>query len=67
MRRLLDDGRCNAYAPEYCLTRFRPEVDSLMETQLDSGSVTIVHYAAAKGRSQCDRTSSAPQAPADTR
>ena len=74
VRRLLDDGRCNAYAPEYCLTRFRPEVDALMETQLDSGSVTssaqimactpsiaethslicaqvtIVHYAAAKGR-----------------
>ena len=40
VRRLLDDGRCNAYAPEYCLTRFRPEVDALMETQLDSGSVT---------------------------
>jgi hypothetical protein len=47
VRRLLDDGRCDAYAPEYCLNRFRPEIDGLMETQLDSTSVTVVHFAAA--------------------
>ena len=43
-------GARDRYAPEYCLTRFRPEVSAHMETQLDSTHATLVHYAAAKGR-----------------
>lgn len=49
--RLLEDGRCDPLKAEYCVgTRLAPEISELKSTQLDSNLVTVVHYAAAKGR-----------------
>ena len=48
---LLDDGRIDVLANEYCVsTRLAPEICARKATQLDSNGVTLVHYAAAKGR-----------------
>ena len=48
---LFDDGRLDLLRPEYCVaTRMTPEITARKASQLDSNVVSLVHYAAAKGR-----------------